>query len=92
VYNKKGKAYWIGHIMPRNCIQKQVIKGKIEGKMEVTGRRRIRRRRRIRTTTTTTTTTITRTRRPKRLLDEIKETRAYWNLKEDVLCGEEKAN
>jgi len=22
---KKRKAYWIGHIMPRNCLQKQVI-------------------------------------------------------------------
>jgi hypothetical protein len=32
--------------MPRNCLQKQVTEGKIEGKKEGTGRRRRRRRRR----------------------------------------------
>ena len=47
IYNKKKrKAYWIGHIMPRNCLQKQVIEGMIEGKKEVMGRRERRRRRR----------------------------------------------
>jgi hypothetical protein len=30
---------WIGHILRRNCLLKHVIEGKIEGKMEVTGRR-----------------------------------------------------
>jgi hypothetical protein len=56
------KEYWIDHIMPRNCLQKQVIEGKIEGKWEVAGRRRIRIRSR---------------RRHKQLLDKFKETRAY---------------
>jgi len=35
----KRKANWIGHILCRNCLLKQVIKGKIKGEMEVTGRR-----------------------------------------------------
>jgi hypothetical protein len=30
------KANWIGHILHRNCLLKQVIKGKIKGEMEVT--------------------------------------------------------
>jgi hypothetical protein len=37
------KANWIGHILRRNCLLKQVIEGKIKGEMEVTrgrGRRR----------------------------------------------------
>jgi hypothetical protein len=63
--------------MPRNCLLKQVIEGKIKGKRELTaGRRRRRRRRRRR---------IRRRRRYKRLLDEIKETRVYWNMKEEAL-------
>ena len=33
---RKRKANWIGHILCRNCLLKQVIKGKIKGKMEVT--------------------------------------------------------
>jgi len=40
---RKRKANWIGHILRRNCILKQVIEGKINGEMEVTrrqGRRR----------------------------------------------------
>ena len=37
------KADWIGHVWRRNCLLKQVIEGKVEGRMEVTGRRRIRR-------------------------------------------------
>ena len=40
---RKRKANWIGHILRRNCILKQVVEGKIKGEMEVTrsrGRRR----------------------------------------------------
>ena len=36
---RKRKANWIGHILCRNCLLKQVIEGKIKGEMEVTGRR-----------------------------------------------------
>ena len=32
----KRKANWIGHILRRNCLLKQVIEGKIKGEMEVT--------------------------------------------------------
>ena len=38
------KANWIGHILRRNCLLKQVIEGKIKGEMGVArrrGRRRI---------------------------------------------------
>jgi len=35
----KRKANWIGHILHRNCLLQQVIEGKIEGGIEVTGRR-----------------------------------------------------
>ena len=37
------KAKWIGHILRRNCLPKQIIEGKIKGEMEVArrpGRRR----------------------------------------------------
>jgi hypothetical protein len=40
---RKRKANWIGHILRRNCLLKEVIEGKIKGRMEVTrkrGRRR----------------------------------------------------
>ena len=39
---RKQKANWIGHILHRNCLIRQVIEGKIKGEMEVTrrGRRR----------------------------------------------------
>jgi hypothetical protein len=37
------KANWIGHILRMNCLLKRVIEGKIEGRIEVTGRRGIRR-------------------------------------------------
>ena len=40
---RKWKANWIGHILRRNCLLKQVIEGKIKGEIEVTrrqGRRR----------------------------------------------------
>jgi len=33
------KANWIGHILRRNCLLKQVIEGKIKGEMGVTRRR-----------------------------------------------------
>jgi hypothetical protein len=38
-YNTKGKANWIGHILHRNCLLKYVTERKIEGRLEVTGRR-----------------------------------------------------
>jgi hypothetical protein len=40
---RKWKANWIGHILRRNCLLKEVIEGKIKGRIEVTrrlGRRR----------------------------------------------------
>jgi len=36
---RKRKANWIGHILCRNCLPKEVIEGKIKGEMEVTRRR-----------------------------------------------------
>jgi hypothetical protein len=35
---KRRKTNWIGHILRRNCLLKQVIEGKIEGRLEVTRR------------------------------------------------------
>ena len=32
---RKRKANWIGHILRRNCLLKQVIEGKIKGEVEV---------------------------------------------------------
>ena len=40
---RKRKANWIGHILHRNYLLKQVIEGKIKGEMEVTRRRGTRR-------------------------------------------------
>jgi hypothetical protein len=57
---KRRNANWIGHILRRNCLLKHVIEGKLEG----TERRGIRR---------------------KQLLDDLKETRGYWKLKEEAL-------
>ena len=37
---RKRKANWIGHILCRNCLLKQVIEGKIKGEMEVARRRK----------------------------------------------------
>jgi hypothetical protein len=40
---RKRKGNWIGHILRRNCLLKEVIEGKIQGQIEVTrirGRRR----------------------------------------------------
>jgi hypothetical protein len=36
---RKRKANWIGHILRRNCLLKQVVEGKLKGEIEVTGRR-----------------------------------------------------
>jgi hypothetical protein len=58
------KDNWIGHIWRRNCLLKHVIEGKIEGGIEVTGRRG---------------------RRRKQLLNDLKENRRYWKLKEEAL-------
>jgi len=33
---KRRKANWNGHILPRNCLLKNVIEGKIEGRVGVT--------------------------------------------------------
>jgi hypothetical protein len=41
---RKRKAYWIGHILRRNCILQRVIEWKIKGGIEVTGRQGRRRR------------------------------------------------
>jgi hypothetical protein len=43
---RKRKANWIGHIIRRNCLLKEVIEGKIQGRIEVT-RRRGRRRKKL---------------------------------------------
>jgi hypothetical protein len=43
---RKRKANWIGQILRRNCLLKQVIEGKIKGEIEVT-RRRGRRRKKL---------------------------------------------
>jgi hypothetical protein len=47
---RKQKANWIGHILRRNCLLKQVIERKIKEEMEVT-RRQGRRHRKPTTTT-----------------------------------------
>jgi hypothetical protein len=54
----------IGHILRRNCLLKHAIEGKLEWRIEMTGRRG---------------------RRRKQLLDDLKEKRRYWELKEDAL-------
>jgi hypothetical protein len=36
---KRRKANWIGHILRRNCLLKHAIEGKLEGRIEMTGRR-----------------------------------------------------
>ena len=61
---RKQKANWIGHILRRNCLLKQVIEGKIRGAIEVTRRRG---------------------RRRKKLLDDLKDRRGYYHLKEEAL-------
>ncbi|GFG30527.1 hypothetical protein Cfor_05823 [Coptotermes formosanus] len=47
-----------------NCLLKHVIEEKLEGRIEITGRRG---------------------RRRKQLLDDLRETRGYWELKEEAL-------
>jgi hypothetical protein len=61
---KRRKANWIGHILRRNCLLKHVLEGKLEERIEVTGRQG---------------------RRRKQLLDDLKEKRIYWKLKEEAL-------
>jgi hypothetical protein len=61
---KRTKANWIGHILRRNCLLKHVIEGKLEGRIEMTGRRG---------------------RRRKQLLDDLKEKKRYWKLKDEAL-------
>jgi hypothetical protein len=41
---RKRKANWIGLILPRNCLLQRVIKGKIQGGIDVTERQGRRRR------------------------------------------------
>ena len=36
---RKWKANWIGHILRRKCLLRQVTEGKIKGEMQVTRRR-----------------------------------------------------
>jgi hypothetical protein len=43
---RKRMADWIGHILRRNCLLKEVTEGKIKGQIEVT-RRRGRRRKKL---------------------------------------------
>jgi hypothetical protein len=38
----RSKANWIGHFLRRNCLLKDVIEGKMEGRLDVTERREIR--------------------------------------------------
>ena len=57
----KRKANWIGHILRRNCLLQRVTEGKIQGGIEVTGRR------------------------CRKLLDDLKERRGYYHLKEEAL-------
>ena len=39
---KQRNANWIGYILRRNCLLKRVFEGEIKGRVEVVGRRRIR--------------------------------------------------
>jgi hypothetical protein len=61
---RKQKDNWIGNILRRDSLLKQVIEGKIKGEMEVT---------------------IRRWRRRKKLLDDLKDRRGYYHLKEEAL-------
>jgi hypothetical protein len=36
---KRRKANWIGHTLHRNCLLKHVIEGKLDGRIEMTGKR-----------------------------------------------------
>jgi hypothetical protein len=57
-------GYYFLKVTCRNCLQKHVIEGKLEGRIELTGRRG---------------------RRRKQLLDDLKEKKRYWKLKEEAL-------
>jgi hypothetical protein len=57
------KISWTDRVRNEKVLHR-VIEGKVEGKIEVTGRRG---------------------RRRKQLLNELKETRGYWKLKEETL-------
>jgi hypothetical protein len=46
LFTRKWKVNWIGHILHRNCLLKEVIEGKIKGRIEVR-RRRGRRRKQL---------------------------------------------
>jgi hypothetical protein len=61
---KRRKDNCIGHILRRNCLLKRVIEGKLEGRIEMIGRRG---------------------RGRKQLLDDLKEKRRHWKLKEEAL-------
>jgi len=39
VQYKGKKSNWIGHILRKNCLLRHVTEGKIEGRIEVMGRR-----------------------------------------------------
>ena len=43
-FDKLSCINWVGHILRRNCLLKQVIEGEIKGGIEVKGRRGRRRR------------------------------------------------
>jgi hypothetical protein len=60
----KRKVKWIGRILRRNCLLRQVIEGKIKGGIEVAERRG---------------------RRHRKLLNNFKERKGYFNLKEEAL-------
>jgi len=61
---ERRKANWVGYILRRNYRLRHGIVGKIEGRIEVTGRRG---------------------RISKQLLDDLKEMRGCWKLKEEPL-------
>jgi hypothetical protein len=44
---RKRKANWIGDILSRNCLLQRVTEGKIQGRIEVTGRQGRRRRKQL---------------------------------------------
>jgi hypothetical protein len=62
---RRRKANWISHILHGNCLLKHMIEGKLEARIEMTGRRG---------------------RWRKQLLDDLKEKRRYWKLKEETIA------
>ena len=68
---RKRKANWIGHILHRNCLLKQVIEGNIKGEMEVT-RRRGRRRKKL------LGVSLNRVNEQRNILHEIRKRKANW--------------